>query len=184
MSTFEYEVELTPEHKKNLLILRNFMANLPPEMEDNFDMGDFCSITLNNGGISSESPNDAINRLPGGYEEIDCGTSMCLIGWTVAIPEFKEIIDGAYDSWDDISDKLFGCDADFAIGEYLFSHVWSDRSKTNTIEHALQRIDNVLKAETQEEYNSLIDLIPDQFDEDDWWAADTDPDGVPYGHKD
>lgn len=142
------------EHKTNLKILRDFMAALPPESHENFDMEVYCVSK----GIAVLTPVDAVKHH-------DCGASMCLIGWTSSIPEFIPTImeldkygDGFPADWGMVSRSLFGCHQGGyeIIGNYLFSYKWGLSEDTNTVEHALQRIDRVLNADSVDDYAAIV----------------------------
>ena len=63
-------------NKTNVTILRDFMMDLP---EDKFDIGDFF--------FSWEFTEDCQNLKASLH---NCGTSACIVGWAVMLPEFIE----------------------------------------------------------------------------------------------
>lgn len=146
---------LDDSQKQNLKILRDFLA----ENKDliNFDMSLYCALyDLSDDEMEEISPEEFFNDHY--VQSQTCETSMCMIGWAGTV--FKEQIetdeDGhIVDDWDDIGIKLFGVNDKMEIGKYLFSSDW--HNVNNTVEGAIDRIDQVLVAETQQDYEDLME---------------------------
>ena len=127
--------KMTADQKMNLLLLKDFIKSIDPI---NFDMGTYCEV---------ESDNEIVMETLGDYvtEELQ-----------------KKLSKDRYRSWSDVSEELFGThDSDgVGVGKYLFGVDWEagitpEGNSTNTIEHALYRIDRVLAAVTDEDYKAL-----------------------------
>lgn len=168
---------MTADQKMNLLLLKDFIKSIDPI---NFDMGTYCEVESDN-EIVMETLGDYVTEDDASYggslqltpfllqklqEKTNphtCGSHMCLMGWSYSVPELqKKLSKDRYRSWSDVSEELFGThDSDgVGVGKYLFGVDWEagitpEGNSTNTIEHALYRIDRVLAAVTDEDYKAL-----------------------------
>ena len=168
--------KMTADQKMNLLILRDFITSINPS---NFDMGTYCDVEPDNDIVEellesyyvSEDERTLEGRImltPKLFKKLSektnphtCGTHMCLMGWSYSVPTLqKKLSEETYVSWSDVSEELFGTNDSEGVGRYLFSVDWEhggtlEGESTNTVEHAIYRINRVLAAVTDEDYEAL-----------------------------
>lgn len=151
---------LNDDQKAKLTTLRDFLNENRDSV--NLDMGTFCAIV-------EEGGTDYIDEL--GLDQFaaegllergtKCGASMCMLGWAGTIFQNHITTDAKghiVDTWQDVGIKLFGThNTKDAVGQFLFSSDWSAEKETNTIDHAIYRINRVLQASTRSDYENIAD---------------------------
>lgn len=151
---------MNEEQKVRLKILRDFLDQNRKAIK--LDMGTFCAIPAENGDewemeLTVEESKD-MGLLDQGAQ---CGASMCMLGWagTIFHDQIATDVEGNItDDWQDVGLKLFGTHNNHdTIGQYLFSSDWADSENTNTLDHAIYRINRVLGAEGTSGYDSIED---------------------------
>lgn len=119
----------------NLKILLQFLKDNYDTVERHLDMESFCSISTDPQRVAEK-----IDRWTG---DTDCGTTLCLAGWTAAIPEFyKEALRFRhYPEW---IDKVYSS-ASFVFN-YLFDADWD-----NCLDEGINRIERLIRAVDEED---------------------------------
>lgn len=168
--------KMTADQKLNLLRLRDFIKDLDPI---NFNMSVYCDTDVSQAVELSLIDDDDTwlyedddYRYQMNFSELQkvkqnkhtCNTHMCLIGWSYNIPDLVKQLEGKKTySWADLASNLYGCDNSDSnsIGPYLFAAAWGEDEGTNTIAHAIYRINRVLAAVTTEDYLELVKEMED-----------------------
>lgn len=84
------------------------------------------------------------------YDHIDhnCNSVGCIIGWCTALDTPENLDKFRFSNgeihFEDWSEHFFEVNYDSNVWDYLFSSYWSDKDTTNTPEHAIYRIKNIL----------------------------------------
>lgn len=155
---------LNDDQKAKLTTLRDFLNENRNSVA--LDMGTFCAIVVEGDtGYVDELGLDqfaAEGLLERGTK---CGASMCMLGWAGTIFQDHITTDDKgriVDTWQDVGLKLFGThNTQDAVGQFLFSSDWEEDEETNTIDHAIYRINRVLNATTQADYENIGDEFND-----------------------
>lgn len=156
---------LNDEQKARLVILRDFLNENRKTVA--LDMGTFCALTEEGGDYIEELTLSEFSQHGLIDKGTQCGASMCMLGWAGTI--FKDLIEidsQGYitDGWPDVGIKLFGIDNHSSgAGRFLFASDWAEEEETNTIDHAIYRINRVLSATTEYDYENLEEEFEDFY---------------------
>jgi hypothetical protein len=156
----------------NLKILLQFLKDNYDMVERQLDMESFCSISAN--------PQRVAEKIDQWAGDTPCGTTLCLAGWTAAIPEFhKETL--RFRDYSRLIDEVYS--KENFVFSYLFNSDWD-----NCLDDGISRIERLIRAVDEEderfieylrEYSSLlVDLYG--IDGDNLWESSIDeaPDDV------
>lgn len=149
---------MNQEQKANLSKLRAFLSKNRDVVK--LDMATYCEIVGDDeiGDDSEELSSREMAECGFHLKGVECGASMCMLGWAATV--FPERLDVPLDNlptFPELGRDLFGVSDGYSahdteVGNFLFNADWSQLEDTNTVEHALYRIDKVLSAETEEHY--------------------------------
>ena len=155
----------------NLQLHRDFLYNNSEVIEKHFDMRQFCQFSKELDDKFDGQGIDEVDIVKELGLDIDCGSSMCVVGWAPSNPALKEQIndltndDG--DRWLNIASLFIDRSRDVSLFDYVFGQHWSDDLGT-----AIERIEIVVEAATDASYDSAALL-----------AALANSDGRQYDHS-
>lgn len=148
----------------NLKILRDFLRGNYDMVQDHLDMQQFCTF-------AGEDPSEVVGEFSEAIE--DCGTTLCLAGWSAVIPEFQHTAE-QFTSYPGLTDRLFS--PRHWVFSYLFGGEWNDDldegiQRISTLIHAVEADDEVFLhylAENAEE----IQAVHGRDDDYEWVVED------------
>jgi hypothetical protein len=119
----------------NLKILLQFLKDNYDTVERQLNMDSFCSI--------STDPQYVAGKIDEWAGDTDCGTTLCLAGWTVAIPEFyKEAL--RFREYAQLIDEVYSSES--FVFNYLFDADWDD-----CLDDGINRIERLIRAVDEED---------------------------------
>lgn len=131
----------------NLKILLKFLKDNYAMVDRQLDMESFCSVSTDPKYVASK-----IDRWVG---DTACGTTLCLAGWTVAIPEFyKETLKCR--EYAHLIDEVYSRES--FVFNYLFDAGWDD-----CLDEGINRIERLIRA-VDEEDERFIDYLREYAD--------------------
>ena len=141
----------------NLQLHRDFLYNNSDVIANHFDMRQFCQFSEELDDKFGGQGLDEIDIVKELGLDIDCGSSMCVVGWAPSNPALKEQINALTndygDRWLNIASLFIDRSRDVSLFDYMFGQHW-----TNDLSAAIERIDLVIEAATDASYDNAVIL--------------------------
>ena len=137
----------------NLQLHRDFLYNNSDVIANHFDMRQFCQFSDDLDEQFGGQGLDEVDIVKELGLDIDCGSSMCVVGWAPSNPALKEQISALTndygDRWLTIASLFIDRSRDVNLFDYVFGEHWSDDLGT-----AIERIEIVVEAATDASYDN------------------------------
>jgi len=151
-------VELLGVNLVNLQLHRDFLYNNSAEISRHFDMSAFCNLSTTAEYCIDKLDANEVNYFKYMGLDIDCGTSMCVVGWAPSNPALRSQIDelnaegkGIRGLWFTVTELFINREREVGLFDYLFGEYWD-----NDLSVAIERMDIVIDAVSTSSFNNAV----------------------------
>ena len=151
-------VELLGVNLVNLQLHRDFLYNNSAAISRHFDMSAFCNLSETAEYCIDKLDADEVNYFKYMGLDIDCGTSMCVVGWAPSNPALRSQIDelnaagkGERDLWFEVTELFINREREVGLFDYLFGEHWD-----NDLSVAIERMDIVIDAVSTSSFDNAV----------------------------